>query len=255
MALLYELVLADGIPVAGDGEVPTIAALMEDGALETIGSKADARSTSTDATPATLIAIAKQLSYLLQELRADWPAALGAGGGLKIDGSGTPVDVAGTVAITRNLGKVASASFTSGTTAYAANDVVGSGGGNAALQFSGIATGAKTIRIVSASLEIDRNAIISGETSYRLYLYNVTPPSALADSTAWDLPSGDRASFLGYVDIGTLVDLGSTCYVEANNLNKLVKTASANLFGYLVSAGAYTPTAVVHRVSIAAEEL
>ncbi len=255
MAELFELELANGIPVAGNGTVKTIGALMEDGALATIGSKEDAKSAVTDASPASLIAIMKQISATLQDLRADWPAALAAGGGLKVEGSGTPIDVAGTVAITRNLGKSISSSFTSGTLAFAAGDVVGVGGGAAPIQFTGIASGAASIKIMSASLEIARSALISGESSYRLYLYNVTPPSALADSVPFDLPLGDRAAFLGYIDLGTIVDIGSTLYCEVNNLNKVVKTASANIFGYLVTNGPYTPTAVAYKLTLGAEQL
>jgi hypothetical protein len=104
--------------------------------------------------------------------------------------------------------------------------------------------------ITSAALEIDDTAVISGQTSYRLYVYNVTPPSALADSAAWDLPSGDRASFLGYVDLGTIVDLGSTLYLETNGVNKQLTFASGSIFGYLVSNGAYTPLAKNHVVTL-----
>ena len=252
---LFEITLADGIPVAGDGDVKTINALMEDGALASVGNKADVASTATDAGPASVIAILKQISKTLQELRVDWPDVLGSGGGLKIDGSGTPVPITGVVATTRAAGAVAVASFTSGTTAYLADDVVGAGGGAAALAFVGIATGTASIRIMSASLEIDRSAVISGETTYRLYLYNVTPPSALADSAPWDLPAIDRASFLGYIDFPVLEDLVSTLFCEVNGLDKIVKTASAHIYGYLVTEGPFTPTAALYKLTLGAEQL
>jgi len=124
------------------------------------------------------------------------------------------------------------------TTAYTAGDTVGG-----ALTFSSIGPSASAIMITSAQLELDISAIPSGMTSFRLYLYNVTPPSATADNGAWDLPSGDRASYLGYIDLGTPVDLGSTCYVEQVNINKQLKLSSANLFGYLVTNGGFTPAA------------
>jgi len=141
---------------------------------------------------------------------------------------------------------------TADTNAYAANDVLGAAtGSTAALTFSSMGTSGKRIMITSCALEIDATAVISGQTSYRLYLYNVTPPSALGDNAAWDLPSGDRASFLGYVDLGTPVDLGSTLYVEANNINKQIVLSSANLFAYLVTNGAYTPaSATVHVITL-----
>lgn len=146
---------------------------------------------------------------------------------------------------------------TNDTNAYAANDVVGTAtGSTAALTFANMGTSGKEIMITSVALEIDAAAVISGETSYRLYLYNITPPSALGDNAAWDLPSGDRASFLGYVDLGTPVDLGSTLYVEINGVNKQVKLAGTSLFGYLVTNGAYTPTASrVHVITLHSMDL
>lgn len=131
---------------------------------------------------------------------------------------------------------------TADTNAYAAADVVGAAtGSTAALTFSNAGLEARTVAILSAQLQINDTAVISGETSYRLYLYNITPPSALGDNTAWDLPSGDRASFLGYVDLGTPVDLGSTLYVETNIINKPLHLRSSTLFAYLVTNGAHTP--------------
>lgn len=146
---------------------------------------------------------------------------------------------------------------TNDTNAYTANDVVGAAtGSTAALTFASMGASGKEIMITSVALEIDAAAVISGETSYRLYLYNITPPSALGDNAAWDLPSGDRASFLGYVDLGTPVDLGSTLYVEINGVNKQVKLAGTSLFGYLVTNGAYTPTASrVHVITLHSMDL
>lgn len=135
------------------------------------------------------------------------------------------------------------------TTAYAANDVVGATA--AAITFASMGPSGKEIMITSAALEIDAAAIITGETNYRLYLYNVTPPSALADNAAFDIPSGDRASFLGYVDLGFPQDLGSTLYVESNIINKQITLSGTSLFGYLVTNGAFTPTSArVHKITL-----
>jgi hypothetical protein len=122
------------------------------------------------------------------------------------------------------------------TTAYTGNDVVGG-----ALTFASVGPSAASVMVTGVQLEVDVAAVPSGMTTFRLYLYGVTPPSALADNAVWDLPSGDRASFLGFIDVGTPVDLGSTLYVEVNGVNKQLKLASANLYAYLVTAGAYTP--------------
>lgn len=257
MADLFQITLVNGIPSAGDGTVATINALMADGGLSTIGVKADAANTATNATPISAMSIWKQISKSVQALQALWPTALGAGGGLKVDGSGTalPVSIAsvpshavtnsGSFPVQEKSGKTTSASFTSGVTGYVPNDVAGG-----ALAFANAASAAEDIAIDSVSLRIDRAAIISGETTYRLAFFSVTPPSALADSSNWTLPSGDRASFLGLVSLGTPVTEGSTLYIEVNNLNKRLKSAGTSLFAYLLVGGTFTPTAVNHTVTI-----
>lgn len=126
------------------------------------------------------------------------------------------------------------------TTAYTANDVVGG-----VIQFQNIAwaEGGEVI-ITSTALELDIAAIPSGMTSFNLYLYNVTPPSALADNAPFDIPAGDRAAFIGKIALGTPVDEGSTLFVGADQINKQVSVpAGASLFGYLVTAGGFTPAA------------
>lgn len=128
------------------------------------------------------------------------------------------------------------------TTAYTAGDVVGLTGG-AALDLGVLGTSAAAVQIVGVQLEADITAIPAGQTSWTLHLYNVTPPSALADNAAWDLPSGDRASYLGNIAITTLVDLGSTLYVEINNIFKQLRLSGTHVFGYLVTVGGFTPGA------------
>ena len=128
------------------------------------------------------------------------------------------------------------------TTAYTAGDVVGAA--TAALSFANIGpTAVGQILITSVQLEIDVTAVPSGMTSFRLHLYNVTPPSAYADNAVWDLASGDRASYLGYVDLGSPVDLGSTLYVRNDGVNAQFTPLSTSIFGYLVTNGAFTPAA------------
>lgn len=125
------------------------------------------------------------------------------------------------------------------TTAYAANDVLGG-----ALDLGVLGAASGTSMITSLQLEADIAALPSGQTTWILHFYNVTPPSALADNAAFDIPSGDRASYLGQLPIASLADQGSTLYVEANAINKQVKLpAGAHLFAYLVTVGAFTPNA------------
>lgn len=148
----------------------------------------------------------------------------------------------GTGAVTINTqGYTSPATITrpANTTAYTANDVLGG-----AITFSSAAPSAGADLIVtSVELEADITAIPAGMTTFNLYLYSVTPPSAIADNAAFDLPSGDRASFLGKIIIGAPVDEGSTLYVRADNVNAHLKSASGSLFGYLVTVGGFTPAA------------
>ena len=136
-----------------------------------------------------------------------------------------------------------SASFTPANSSHAASDVVGG-----AKEFVGIGSYEGMVMIVSATMEIDGGT--AEASAFRLYLYTVTPPSATADDGAWDLPSGDRASYLGYVDLGTPADLGSTCWVETHGINKPIKLASTSVFGYLVNLTTVTTAAVARVVTL-----
>ena len=126
------------------------------------------------------------------------------------------------------------------TTAYAANDVVGG-----VIEFPFMTGRNRPLYVTGSRFLINDSSVISGETSYNLHFYKNTPPSAYADNAAWDLPAGDRSVYLGYISLGTPVDLGSTLYVEQNVINKEIKGAgdTNSVFAYLVTVGAYTPTA------------
>ncbi len=125
-------------------------------------------------------------------------------------------------------------------TAYTAGDNIGG-----AITFPTIGPSAGHVLITSADLRYDVTAIPSGLTTTRLHLYTGTPPSALADNAAWDLPSGDRASYIGYIDFSVFLDLGSTLFTQVDGINKQIQlaAASSSLFGYLVTTGAFTPAA------------
>jgi hypothetical protein len=140
----------------------------------------------------------------------------------------------------------------SNATTFTANDVVGvTGGGTATITFPNMGPGPGEIVITGASFERDAAAVISGESSYVLHLYNVTQPAAQIDNDAFDLVSGDRASYLGSINLGVPVDLGSTLYVSTDGINKQITLLSSSLFGVLVTVGAYTPvSAAVHIVTL-----
>ena len=125
------------------------------------------------------------------------------------------------------------------TTPYTAGDVVGG-----AITFTNAGSGG--VIITDIDLRIDITAVPSGMTSFRLHLYNVTPPSAIVDNSPWTFGSGDDASYLGYIDVGTpalLVAGAASLFVETSGINKKILLASTSVFGYLVTNGGFTPAA------------
>lgn len=139
------------------------------------------------------------------------------------------------------------------TTAYTAGDVVGvadavtpANAGSAVLQFSNIGPAGGSILLVDWSLMIALSSVPAGMGAFRLNLYDAAP-DAILDNAAWDLSSADdRSKYLGYLDMGTPVDVGSTLFVQVQQQPKQVKLAngSTTLFGVLRTIAAYTPAAL-----------
>ena len=135
------------------------------------------------------------------------------------------------------------ATFTPAATSHVAGDVVGG-----AQEFKNVGNPGSVVTIVSASLRI---ANATAETStWVVYLFDVTPPSAVADDGAFLLATGDYASFVGQVALAQTVDVGDTQYIETNNIQKVVRLRGTSLFGYLVNGTTLTPGAVAHVVSL-----
>ncbi len=132
----------------------------------------------------------------------------------------------------------------SDTTGYAIGDVVGDTNGSAILTFTSIGPTNDFTFITGADFRMNLAAVPSGMTSFRLHLYDAAP-DAIADNAPWVLSSaGDRAAYLGYVDIGApLAAGGSTLFVQTPDLAKQVKLLTgSSLFGLLVTNGTWTPT-------------
>lgn len=122
------------------------------------------------------------------------------------------------------------------TIAYLAGDVVG---GPLTFAGAGKASGAPVL-LTGVQFQMNVSAPPSGMGAFRLHFYNVTPPSALADNAPFDIQAGDRSAYLGFVDITTPPDLGSTLYIEVNNINKQMKLLSGSVFAYLQTMSAWT---------------
>lgn len=142
----------------------------------------------------------------------------------------------------------------SNTTAYTALDVVSTTGG-AVLEFTNMGPPNGVILITAARLRIDVSAVPSGMATMRLHLYN-SSPTAIADNAAFDLPSGDRSKYVGYIDIGTPIDLGATLWAQNDDVRKQVILSGTSVYGILQTSGAYTPTsAAVYTPTLVAVEL
>lgn len=136
----------------------------------------------------------------------------------------------------------ASASFTPAASSHTAGDVVG-----AAAEFALAAPSGALLNIVGASMLVAGG---TNETStWRLHLFSVTPPSALADDAAFDLPAGDRSTYLGYFDFAQLVDIGATLYIEATP-NKIIRLTGTSVFGYLSNLTTVTTAAIARTVTL-----
>jgi hypothetical protein len=137
----------------------------------------------------------------------------------------------------------AQATFTPAASSHVAGDVVGG-----AQEFKNLGNSGSVITIVSASLRIANS---SAETStWVVYLFDVTPPSAVADDSPFLLASTDYTAFVGSLALAQTVDVGDTQYIESNNIQKVVRLRSSSLFGYLVNGTTLTPGAVAHVVTL-----
>lgn len=170
-------------------------------------------------------------------------------------GAAAVVDDQDRMVMSPSLGKIATTNVTrpNDTTAYASGDVQGaSTSATAAMTFLSQSSGPLGepnggFLVTDLNLRLNLSAVPSGMAGFRLHLYSSLPASAYGDNAAWDLPSGDTG-YQGYIDIDTPVDMGSTLFAQMKGINKLVQLdASGNLYGYLVTLGAYTPTALATR--------
>ena len=151
-----------------------------------------------------------------------------AGGSLTVDGKAYRT----TATITRP----------SNATAYTAGDVVGDTGGSAIISLTAAGPSAGFVIIQSISLVFSDSTVPSGMGAFRLHLYSASP-TAIADNAAFDLLSGDRATYMGFIDLPTPVDFGSTLYTQTDYPGRLFKLAAASttLFVEIETRGAYTP--------------
>lgn len=130
----------------------------------------------------------------------------------------------------------------SNTTAYTAGDVVGDTGGSAIISLTAAGPTAGFVIIQSISLVFSDSVVPAGMGAFRVHMYSASP-TAIADNAAFDLLSGDRATYMGFIDMPAPQDFGSSLYTQVDYPGRLVKLAAASttLFVEIETRGAYTP--------------
>ena len=140
------------------------------------------------------------------------------------------------------------AAFTrpSNATPYAAGDVVGATAGSAIHTLTTAGPSGGYILIQSISMATHDTSVPAGMASFRIHFYNASP-TAIADNAAFDLLTADHGKYLGYVDLPTPQDFGSSIYTQADYPGRLVKLAasSTSLFIEIETKGAFTPVSAV----------
>jgi hypothetical protein len=128
------------------------------------------------------------------------------------------------------------------TTAYTELDVLGATSASV-LEFANIApVGGGPIVLLYASLTVSIGTLPAGLGQTRIHLYS-SAPTAIADNAAFNLPSGDRSLYLGYITLGAPADLGDTLFVEDDFLRKTIVATSSSVFAITQTLGAFTPSA------------
>ena len=128
------------------------------------------------------------------------------------------------------------------TTAYTAGDVVGDTGGSAIVTLASAGPSGGFVLVQSVSLVFSDSVVPAGMGAFRVHLYSVSP-TAIADNAAFDLVSGERDAYMGFIDLPTPQDFGSTLYTQTDYIGRLVKlaAASSSVFAEIETRGAYTP--------------
>lgn len=133
-------------------------------------------------------------------------------------------------------------------TAYSAGDVIGiadagtpANAGSAVHTLTSVGPSGGYILVQSASLFVDSAVVPAGMAAFRVHMYR-SQPTAILDNAAFNLVSGDRSGYMGYIDLPTPVDLGDTIYTQTDYPGRLVKLDNANMFVEIETRGAFTPS-------------
>lgn len=139
------------------------------------------------------------------------------------------------------------------TTAYSVNDAYG-----AAFELTNFGSAGGHVILSGIRAIFNITTLPVSMSGFTLFLYSLTPPSAVSDNGAFSIPAGDRLALLtpGGIDLGSAVAGigGGSVVIQADNLNIQLKlsAASTSVWGYLVTRSAFTPAAASETATITA---
>lgn len=181
----------------------------------------------------------------------DYPESIGSAGTANTDVStvqgitgGVPLSVSMNTA-PAGLAYLSTATITraANTTPYTANDVYGT-----VFELQNIGPSGGFVFLSSLDIMFNLTTLPSGMSSFAIYLYSSSPPSAITDNNPFNVASGDRASIMslnGFNLFASLARGGGSVVAESLGINQLFKLASnsTSIWGYLVTVSAFTPAA------------
>jgi hypothetical protein len=135
------------------------------------------------------------------------------------------------------------------TTAYSVGDVIGiadsgtpANAGSAIHELTGVGPAGGLMFFSNVLLQIGLSAVPANMTSFRLHVFNESP-TAVLDNAAFDIASGDRAKYLGWLDIAPPNDFGATLAGEGTLVGKSFRLAAAQTSFWVIleTLGGYTP--------------
>jgi len=129
------------------------------------------------------------------------------------------------------------------TDAYASGDVIANAtatGTPTVMTFSGMGPVSGKVLINDLTWLCNGEAVPPSLSGFRVHLYNQAP-TAIADNAAYNLPSGDRDKYLGYVTVATPIDLGDTIYTQTTGIGKIVDIIDGNIYGIMQITSSCTP--------------
>lgn len=127
-------------------------------------------------------------------------------------------------------------------TAYSAGDVIGDAA-TGILTFPNFGDTGDNMLLTTAAFRYDVSSVPTGMGKFRLHIYT-TIPAAVVDNAAFSLISGDRAGYVGWLDLPEMTALGASAFTQVSSPpNKHVKLAGTSLFAILQTVAGFIPAA------------